>query len=105
MPCRSSWSFTTHSPESGFEGDAIAICRIYAEQRLRAVGEYLEETRFVFDVELTLLLVKSGFKIREVPINCQEVPGSKVSILKNSIRMFSEILRIKKRHGTASERQ
>jgi len=56
-------------------------------------------------VELTLLLLRSGFKIRGVPINWQELPGSKVSVLKDSIRMFSGILRIKKRHGTANERQ
>jgi dolichyl-phosphate beta-glucosyltransferase len=64
-----------------------------------AVEERLKETRFVFDVELTLLLLKNGSKIREIPIDWKEVPGSKVSLFKDSIRMFSGILRIKKRHG------
>jgi len=62
----------------------------------------MKETRFVFDVELTLLLVKYHFRIREVPIDWEEVPGSKVRLVKDSIRMFSGILRIRKRHGTAS---
>jgi len=66
-----------------------------------AIADNLRETRFVFDVELALLLLQGGFKIREVPINWREVPGSKVSLVKDSIRMFSGILRIRKRCGTA----
>jgi dolichyl-phosphate beta-glucosyltransferase len=63
------------------------------------VEKQLKETRFVFDVELTLLLVKSGASIREVPISWKEIPGSKVSVLKDSIRMFSGVLRIRRRCG------
>jgi dolichyl-phosphate beta-glucosyltransferase len=70
-----------------------------------AIAEDLQEARFVFDVELTLLLLKRGFKIREVPVNWSEVPGSKVSVLKDSIRMFSGILRIRKRHGALGDRK
>ena len=66
-----------------------------------AIEDNLRETRFVFNVELALLLLQRGFKIREVSINWREVPGSKVSLLKDSIRMFSGILRIRKRCGTA----
>jgi dolichyl-phosphate beta-glucosyltransferase len=66
-----------------------------------SIEENLRETRFVFDVEFALLLLQHGFRIREVPINWREVPGSKVSLLKDSIRMFSGILRIRKRCGTA----
>jgi dolichyl-phosphate beta-glucosyltransferase len=63
------------------------------------VEKQLKETRFVFDVELTLILVKSGCSIREVPISWKEIPGSKVSVLKDSIRMFSGVLRIRRRCG------
>jgi dolichyl-phosphate beta-glucosyltransferase len=70
-----------------------------------AVEKYLKESRFVFDVELTLLLLKNGFRIREVPINWKEVPGSKVSVLKDSIRMFSGILRIRKRCAAIGNRE
>jgi dolichyl-phosphate beta-glucosyltransferase len=66
-----------------------------------AIEKQLSEKRFSFDVELTLLLIKSGFKIREVPINWEEVPGSKVKILRDSIRMFSGVVRIRQRCGTA----
>jgi dolichyl-phosphate beta-glucosyltransferase len=66
-----------------------------------AIEKQLSEKRFAFDIELTLLLIKSGFKIREVPINWEEIPGSKVKILRDSIRMFYGVLRIRQRCGTA----
>ena len=68
-----------------------------------AIEKQLKETRFVFDVELTLLLLQRGFRIREVPVNWREVPGSKVSLLRDIMRMFSGILRIRQRCGTATK--
>jgi dolichyl-phosphate beta-glucosyltransferase len=84
--------------------DSQCGLKVIRSSAYAAIGESLRETRFVFDVELTLLLLKRGFKIREVPINWKEVPGSKVSLLKDSFRMFSGIVRITKHHGTAHER-
>jgi dolichyl-phosphate beta-glucosyltransferase len=55
--------------------------------------------RFAFDVELALLLLKAGFAIREVPIDWAEVPGSKVRLVRDSIRMFSGVVRITQRSG------
>ena len=81
--------------------DSQCGLKVIRRRTFAAIEENLRETRFVFDVELALQLLQRGFKIREVPINWREVPGSKVSILKDSIRMFSGILRIRKRCGTA----
>ena len=69
------------------------------------VENQLKETRFVFDVELTLWLLKAGFRIREVPVSWKEVPGSKVSIVKDSLRMFFGLLRIRQRSGIVTKRQ
>ena len=74
-----------------------------------AIAKQLREKRFAFDVELTFLLIKNRFKIREMPINWEEVPGSKVKILRDSIRMFSGVLRMRRNLGSlkahlASER-
>ena len=85
--------------------DSQCGLKVIRRSAYAAIAEDLKETRFVFDVELTLLLLKSGFKIREVPIDWREVPGSKVSLLKDSIRMFSGIVRITKHHGTAGSNQ
>jgi dolichyl-phosphate beta-glucosyltransferase len=82
--------------------DSQCGLKVIRRRAYAAIEKQLKETRFVFDVELALLLLQSGFRIREVPINWQEVPGSKVSLIKDSIRMFSGILRIRRRCGTVT---
>ncbi|MBV9391415.1 MAG: glycosyltransferase [Verrucomicrobia bacterium] len=77
----------------------LKVIRVHAYKYIK---KHLLETRFVFDVELTTLLLKCGFKVREVPINWKEVAGSKVSILKDSVRMFLGILRIRRRLGVVN---
>lgn len=53
---------------------------------------------FGFDVEILYLARKAGFTCREVPVNWTNIPGSKVSLVRDSLRMFIEILIIKFRH-------
>jgi dolichyl-phosphate beta-glucosyltransferase len=69
-----------------------------------AIEKQLTEKRFAFDIELTLLLIKSGFRIREIPIDWEEVPGSKVKILRDSIRMFSAVFRMRQNFGRIKAR-
>ena len=80
--------------------DSQCGLKVIRRKAYAAIEKHLKETRFVFDVELALLLLQSGCRIREVPINWQEVAGSKVNLLKDSLRMFSGIVRIRKRCGT-----
>jgi len=84
--------------------DSQCGLKVIRRSAYAAIESRLKETRFVFDVELTLLLLHGGFKIREVPVNWKEVPGSKVSLLKDTIRMFLGILRIRQRCGTLTKR-
>jgi len=53
---------------------------------------------FSFDVEILYLAVKMNYKIKEVAVNWTHCDSSKVSIIKDSIRMFSDIIKIKKLH-------
>ncbi len=48
-----------------------------------------------FDVELLFLAYKSGFKIREVPIQWHHNETQRVSPLKDSLRMFRDIVLIR----------
>jgi len=63
------------------------------------IASKLHERGFAFDVELTLALLNSGYRVIELPISWREVPGSKVRFLRDIIRMAMAILRIRKRHG------
>ncbi len=57
---------------------------------------YLEG--FGFDLEVLFLAQKFHYRIKEVPVNWSHVQGSKVNIWKDSLRMFFNILEIKKLH-------
>ena len=53
---------------------------------------------FAFDVELCLLLRNSGRAIEEFAIDWSDQPGSKVSMLRDSIRMAMMVHQLSKRH-------
>lgn len=65
-----------------------------AYRRIRPV---LEEKRFAFDVELLAALNHFGFPVEEVPVDWEDVPGSKVSLLRDSWRMFRAVSAIHSR--------
>jgi dolichyl-phosphate beta-glucosyltransferase len=79
--------------------DSQCGLKIVRRSAYEAIAPKLKEMRFAFDVELALLLLKAGFAIREVPIDWAEVPGSKVRLVRDSIRMFSGVVRITQRFG------
>lgn len=81
--------------------DSQCGLKVIRREAFCAVASRLKENRYAFDVELTLLLLKNRFRIRETPIDWAEVPGSKVNLLKDSIRMFSDVIRIWRRWGAA----
>ncbi len=53
---------------------------------------------FGFDLEVLYLAQKMNFRIKEVAVNWAHVEGSKVHMLKDSLRMFWNINQIKKWH-------
>jgi dolichyl-phosphate beta-glucosyltransferase len=77
--------------------DSQCGLKVVRRSAYETIAPKLKEMRFAFDVELALLLLKAGFAIREVPIDWAEVPGSKVRLIRDSIRMFSGVVRITQR--------
>ena len=53
---------------------------------------------FGFDVEILYLASKLGFKVKEIPVEWYNAEGSKVSAVKDSIKMLTEIMRIRNFH-------
>jgi dolichyl-phosphate beta-glucosyltransferase len=55
---------------------------------------------FSFDVEILFLARKCGFRISEVPINWHHVPGSKINVVKDGLKMLLSALTIRFIHST-----
>jgi dolichyl-phosphate beta-glucosyltransferase len=63
-----------------------AAMAIFPKQKLKG---------FAFDVELLLLARKAGYRIKEVPVRWINSPSSKVSALRDSLKMFMDLIRIR----------
>lgn len=52
---------------------------------------------FSFDVELLLAARRRGYKIAEIPVNWNHIPGSRVNLIFDSLRMAGDLVRIRTR--------
>lgn len=73
-----------------------------ATQRLFSLAR---EDGFAFDVELLYLARKLGIRVKEVPVNWTEIPGSKVRLLRDGMRMLRSVIRIRARYRTGQYRR
>ncbi len=64
----------------------------------QSVFQKLTITGFGFDVEALYLVRQSGGRIAEIPVEWHDVRGSKVSPLRDALRMLIDLFRIRLRH-------
>jgi len=50
---------------------------------------------FGFDVEVLYICQKKGFRIVEAPVNWTDIPGTKVRLIRDSLRMFKDLVKIR----------
>jgi glycosyltransferase involved in cell wall biosynthesis len=81
--------------------DTQCGCKFVPATAYRDVRGGLQCKGFSFDVELLVALLDSGWNVREEPVDWNEIPGGKVRILRDSWRMFRELLDIRARRGEA----
>lgn len=70
--------------------------------RMQTVRPVLAEAQidgFGFDVELLFLAQRAGLRLLEVPVRWDHHEGSKVSIVRDSLRMFGEVVSLRRRAG------
>ncbi len=70
--------------------------KILRREVYEAISPHMHTTGFAFDVELLMLAAKLGFMIGEFPIDWQDIPGGRVSLLKHSLPMLAEVMRAKR---------
>jgi dolichyl-phosphate beta-glucosyltransferase len=61
--------------------------------------------RFSFDVEILFIASKAGIPAREIAINWTNIPGSKVNLVVDSLRMLQDVFRFRVRHRSVSPEQ
>jgi len=76
-----------HDTQCGF--------KLFHRERTRTIFEKQTTLGFGFDPEILFLAARKGLKIREVPVRWSHSEGSKVDPLRDGLRMFSDLLRIR----------
>lgn len=72
--------------------------KLFGREVAREIFARARVDRFAFDVELIYLARKLGFTIAEVPVEWHNSPDSTVDPIRDSARMFFDILRIRRLH-------
>ena len=63
--------------------------------KFRPLLELMTIDRFGFDVEFLFVAQYQGLKIAEIPVRWNDVAGSKVSVVRDTFRMFGELNQIR----------
>ncbi len=79
-----------HDTQCGFK-----LFKNETAQKLFSLQKFMG---FSFDVEILYIAIKNGIKCKEVAVNWKHCPAGKVQIVRDSIRMFKDIIQIKKLH-------
>jgi dolichyl-phosphate beta-glucosyltransferase len=78
--------------------------KLFTAEAARELFSRQTAERFSFDVELLFLARRLGFRISEVPINWENVPGSKVNLLLDSADMLRDVIRFRWHHRHVTPR-
>jgi dolichyl-phosphate beta-glucosyltransferase len=65
----------------------------------RPIFEAATIERFGFDVELLYVSYKAGLRLSEIPVRWDHNDGSKVSVIRDSLRMLNEVRTIRSQFG------
>jgi dolichyl-phosphate beta-glucosyltransferase len=76
-----------HDTQCGF--------KLFTSEVAEAVFPRQRVDDFGFDVEVLYLCQRYGYRIAEVPVNWTDIAGSKVNLIRDSLRMFTDIFKIR----------
>lgn len=71
--------------------------KLFRREAARRIFVELATPGFAFDVEVLLRARRAGLRIAEVPVRWKDSPASRVRPVRDSIRMLSEILKLRRR--------
>jgi glycosyltransferase involved in cell wall biosynthesis len=71
--------------------------KAFRMESARPIIEQMQIDGFGFDVEILFLAQRAGLRMLEVPVRWNHHEGSKVHIVRDSLRMFSEVVSLRTR--------
>ena len=78
--------------------------KAFQMEAVRPIIEQMQIDGFGFAVELLFLARRAGLRMLEVPVRWNHHDGSKVHIVRDSLRMFSEVVGLRTRTARLTQR-
>ncbi len=72
--------------------------KLFKGDMARQIFSQAQVNGFMFDVEILYLALKWNLKIAELPVEWANVPGSKLRLFSDTMRMFKDLAMIRLRH-------
>ena len=79
--------------------DSQCGLKLIPRRAYEAIQDRLTVHGFAFDVDLLAALLDSGTPVEEFPIDWFEIPGGKIRLIRDSIRMAGDVWRIKRQRS------
>lgn len=76
-----------HDTQCGF--------KLFSRRAVNQIFPLAKINRFAFDVEILLIAQRLGLRIRELPVHWHDSLPSKVSLVRDSFRMFYDVLKLR----------
>ena len=78
--------------------------KLFTKESANRIFNLQRLDRFSFDVELLFLAKKFGFRIKEVPVTWINDEETKVSSVKDSVKMFVDLMKLRWLHAKRKEK-
>ena len=69
--------------------------KLFSRKSAQLIFPYMHVTGWIFDIEVLHLACVKGIEIRQVPVTWTEVDGSKMSLVKDSMKMALDLFVIR----------
>jgi len=72
--------------------------KLYKKSLAKIIFKNIKENGYIHDVEILILIRKKKFRVYELPVNWTHKDGSKINIIKDSIKMLIDLFHLKLRY-------
>ncbi|MCB0339268.1 MAG: glycosyltransferase family 2 protein [Bdellovibrionales bacterium] len=76
--------------------------KMFSREAAKFLFEKQSAQGFSFDVEILMIAQRSGIRVSEIAVNWENVPGSKVNLILDALKMFRDVLRFRFIHREVS---
>lgn len=81
---------------AGFQYDTQCGLKAYTASAARQIFSRCETDGFAFDFEAMMVAVRLGYTVGQLPVKIENHRMSKVHVFKDSIKMFGDVIRIRR---------